>query len=68
MQERRSVDTGRELNIELWIADVDGIEKIVIPEGKQDLKNLLRLLDEDLLESLLTETRYQVSSKCRIIG
>jgi hypothetical protein len=39
--------------------------RIVVPEDKKELKRLLRLLDDDLLESELTGQKYEVNSKRR---
>jgi hypothetical protein len=39
--------------------------RIVVPGDKKELKRLLRLLDDDLLESDLTGQKYEVNSKRR---
>lgn len=39
--------------------------RIVVPADKKELKRLLRLLDDDLLESELTGQKYEVNSKRR---
>jgi len=64
---QKIVRTGREkfkLHIETTV--VDGEHRIVVPQEKKAVKQLLRLLDDDLLESTLTDAKYQVTSKRRI--
>jgi hypothetical protein len=41
--------------------------RIVIPAEKKELKLLLRLLDEDFLESALTNARFLVNSKRKLV-
>lgn len=41
-------------------------DRLVIPKQKKELKLLLRLLDEDFLESPLTQARYLANSKRRL--
>jgi hypothetical protein len=60
------VETGRDFDLEVEVRQVDGENRIVIPTDKKEIKRLLRLLDDDLLESGLTDARYQVSSKRKI--
>lgn len=62
----RIVQTGRDFDLEVEVERVDGKDRIVIPQEKKEIKRLLRLLDDDLLESGLTDARYQVSSKRKI--
>lgn len=40
--------------------------RLVLPRTKKELKVLLRLLDEDFLESTLSQTRYLANSKRRL--
>ncbi len=43
--------------------DLSSDGKIVIPENKKDLRNLLKFLDEDFFESTIKKTPYVSSSK-----
>ena len=52
-----------EFNIELNTVIDDGIEKIIVPEEKKQLKKLLRFLDEDYYKSPLLENYYLANSK-----
>ncbi|OQW66786.1 MAG: hypothetical protein BVN35_21245 [Proteobacteria bacterium ST_bin11] len=52
-----------EFNIPLATTTADGIEKIVLPGNKADLKTLLRFLDEDYYKSPLSKTQYITNSK-----
>lgn len=61
---QRVVNIGRErFGIELETTD-DG--KLKVPETKKDFKRLLKLLNDDLLESPLTDAKYETNSKRRI--
>lgn len=40
--------------------------KLVVPSSKREFKRLLRLLNDDLLESPLTQAKYETNSKRRI--
>ncbi|MFZ5894961.1 MAG: hypothetical protein ACOY0T_28130 [Myxococcota bacterium] len=40
--------------------------RLVVPRNKKDLKLLLRFLDEDFLESSLSQTRYVANSKRKL--
>ena len=40
--------------------------KLVVPSSKREFKKLLRLLNDDLLESPLTQAKYETNSKRRI--
>jgi len=61
---QRIVQVGREkFGIELEITE-DG--KLTVPENKRDFKRLLKLLNDDLLESPLTEAKYETNSKRRL--
>lgn len=60
------VDVGKEFGVNVATSRDDGQERIVFPQEKKQIKDFLRLLDEDLLRSPLTEARYQVSSKRKI--
>jgi hypothetical protein len=60
------VKVGRKFGVVVATKIVKGKKKIVFPDDKREMKALLRFLDEDLLESPLTDARYQVSSKRRI--
>jgi hypothetical protein len=44
----------------------DGREVIVLPDERKALKELLRVLNEDLLESQLSHNRWRVNSKKRV--
>lgn len=52
-----------EFGIPLDTEHVDGLEKILIPTEKRDLKTLLRFLDEDYYKSPLLQNRYVTNSK-----
>jgi len=52
-----------EFNIPLATSTVDGIEKIVLPTIKADLKTILRFLDEDYYKSPLSKTQFVTNSK-----
>lgn len=41
----------------------NGVEKIIIPDNKKDLKTILRFLDEDYYKSPLLQNRYLTNSK-----
>jgi len=58
--------TGREFRVEVETTVVDGQRRIVVPHEKKAIKRLLRLLDDDLLESPLTDSKYQVTSKRKL--
>lgn len=61
---RRVVQVGKEkFGIELEITE-DG--KLAIPDNKRDFKKLLKLLNDDLLESPLTNAKYETNSKRKI--
>ncbi len=61
---RQVVSVGRgKFGLKLKTAD-DG--KLKVPETKQDFKRLLKLLNDDLLESPLTNVKYETNSKRRI--
>ncbi|WP_431273188.1 hypothetical protein ACQ858_13240 [Variovorax ureilyticus] len=50
--------------IEVAVETVDGgIQRLVLPEAKADLKNLLRFLDDDFYEATLSKTQYVTNSK-----
>jgi hypothetical protein len=49
-------------SVELSVRD----GRLVLPRTKKELKLLLRLLDEDFLESTLSQTRYLANSKRRL--
>ena len=58
------INVGKEIfGIEL--ESIDG-KKIKIPETKKDFKRLLKLLNDDLLESPLTDVKYETNSKRKI--
>ena len=61
MTEIKAVAT--EFNIPLQTTTTDGIEKIVLPSVKADLKTILRFLDEDYYKSPLSKTRFITNSK-----
>lgn len=52
-----------EFHIDLIIQTTNGIEKVVIPENKKDLKKLLRFLDEDYYKSPFLNNGYISNSK-----
>lgn len=52
-----------EFSIDLNTHIDGGVEKIVIPEDKKELKALLRFLDEDYYKSPLLQNRYVTNSK-----
>lgn len=56
-------DVARMFHIELTIENREGMDKIVLPMARQDLKRILRFLDEDYYEAPLTTTRYLSNSK-----
>lgn len=61
---QRVVQIGRDkFGIEL---ETNEEGKLRIPENKKDFKRLLKLLNDDLLESPLTNTKYETNSKRRI--
>ncbi|WP_081686999.1 Kiwa anti-phage protein KwaB-like domain-containing protein [Chitinilyticum litopenaei] len=61
MKEIRAV--AAEFGIPLDILNDNGTEKIIIPEGKKELKELLRFLDEDYYKSPLLQNTYITNSK-----
>ncbi len=52
-----------EFNIHIDYEQVDGEDKIKIPEEKKALKTLLRFLDEDFYKSPLSKTNFVTNSK-----
>jgi len=52
-----------EFNIPLQIVIENGVELIVLPSNKSDLKTILRFLDEDYYKSPLSKTQYTTNSK-----
>jgi hypothetical protein len=45
---------------------VDGKRALVVPSATRELKDFLRLLDQDYLSSTLTPDRFRVNSKKRL--
>lgn len=66
MAKLKEVAAGFDLTIESEIGE-DGFERIVIPEGRREIKNLLRYLDEDYYKSSLTSRSYRTNSK-KLLG
>lgn len=62
MQKLKEVAAGFDLVIESEVGQ-DGVERLVIPEGRREIKNLLRYLDEDYYKSSLTSRSYRTNSK-----
>jgi hypothetical protein len=56
-------EAARRERIEVNFRTVNGITRIVLPNDKQRLKNLLRFLDEDLFYGALTGDQFITSSK-----
>lgn len=52
--------------IELNTTTVDGVAVLVLPENKPDLKKVLRFLDEDYFQSVLSSTLHLSNSKRQI--
>jgi len=52
-----------EFNIQLETEIEAGVEKIVVPEVKKELKTILRFLDEDYYKSPLLRNQYLTNSK-----
>lgn len=57
------VKIAKGFGVQVVTQKLNGEDKIVLPKDKKPLKALLRFLDDDLLVSRLTDTRYQVNSK-----
>jgi len=62
MAKLKEVAAGFDLTIESETGE-DGVERIVIPEERRDIKNLLRYLDEDYYKSSLTSRSFRTNSK-----
>lgn len=58
--------TAKECGIELKTTTEGGKERIVLPDQKAELKKVLRLLGQDLLQCSLTFDRFQVNSKTKL--
>lgn len=52
-----------QFGLALAVESIDGVDKIVLPQDKAELKTLLRFLDEDIYEAVLSKTRYVTNSK-----
>lgn len=52
-----------EFGITLISETIGGVERIVLPDNKTDLKEMLRFLDEDYYKSPLSEQNYVANSK-----
>ena len=52
----------RKYGVEVEIKD----KKIILPENKRDLKKVIKVLNEDYFESILTKTNYETNSKKRL--
>jgi len=64
---RKAAGVARKFNLRLAIKKEDGEEHIVIPtEDRKALKDLLRFLDEDYLESPLSGSRFVSHSKRKL--
>lgn len=65
----QSISTFRQaaqkINFPLITTTINGIEKIVMPQEKKDIKALLDFLDEDIFTSEITNTVYKSNSKRR---
>ncbi|MEX6284580.1 DUF4868 domain-containing protein [Providencia hangzhouensis] len=55
----------QKINFPLTTNIVGGIEKIVMPQEKKDIKALLDFLDEDIFTSEITQTVFKSNSKRR---
>ena len=51
------------LNLSIQVVEIDGKEHLVYDPKAKDKWELLRLLNDDYLKSLLTEQKYEVTSK-----
>ena len=60
---QKVVNVGRKFGVGLETTD-DG--KLKVPESKKDFKELIKLLNDDLLESPLTDVKYETNSKKKI--
>ncbi len=56
-------ETAREYKVEIQTREVDGLEKIVMPNDKKALKEVLKFLDEDIYKGPLTDKTYESNSK-----
>ena len=64
-QPKRIARVARKFGLAVQVSKKDGKEVIVLPEGKRELKALLRFLDEDYYEAPVTQTQYVSNSKQR---
>ncbi|MBI5268485.1 MAG: DUF4868 domain-containing protein [Burkholderiales bacterium] len=55
--------TAAEFGIDVNYESVDGVDKLVLPDGRKELKALLRFLDDDYYKSPLSQTNYLTNSK-----
>ncbi len=56
-------EVAKQFHINLTVENREGVDKIILPMTRQDLKRILRFLDEDYYEAPLTTTRYLSNSK-----
>lgn len=52
-----------DFGVAIAVEAISGVDKIVLPQDKAELKTLLRFLDEDIYEAVFTKTRYVTNSK-----
>lgn len=63
MKPEHVVRAGKEFGIRISQATVGGVKRLRVPMTKPELKDFLRLLDQDFLRSSLTSDRFRVNSK-----
>ncbi len=57
---------GKEFGLHVATTTVNGKRALVVPTATRELKDFLRLLDQDYLSSTLTPDRFRVNSKKRL--
>jgi hypothetical protein len=60
------VRVGKDYGVQVRTRTVQGKKALQVPQTKAELKDLLRLLDQDFLSSSLTTDRFRVNSKKRV--
>lgn len=68
MAAKKIRDAATEFKLDIVVKKVGGKDKIVLPQDRQGLKNLLRFLDEDYYHSPLTAALFVSHSKQKLPG
>ena len=63
---RKAAGVASTFSVKMVIKKVDGKERIVLPDDRKALKDLLRFLDEDYFESPLSKSKFVSHSKRKL--